>query len=157
MHALLTPNDTNFGSQWDLTDPTGGVNQTGAWNIATGTGIKVAVIDTGITPHSDLTGQTVGGYDFISSSSAARDGNGRDSNPNDEGDWYGNNECGAGYPAESSYVWSFVVLLVTMLAAAAAALAIPKLGLVHVPVEERMIGPDPLGIAAEGGAMLAES
>jgi serine protease len=102
MHALLTPNDTNFGSQWDLTDPTGGVNQTGAWNIATGTGIKVAVIDTGITPHSDLTGQTVGGYDFISSSSAARDGNGRDSNPNDEGDWYGNNECGAGYPAESS-------------------------------------------------------
>ncbi|MGH8172700.1 MAG: hypothetical protein ACREPX_06110, partial [Rhodanobacteraceae bacterium] len=75
MHALLTPNDTNFSSQWDLTDPTGGVNQTAAWDIATGVGQRVAVIDTGITPHSDLTGQTVGGYDFISDSAAARDGN----------------------------------------------------------------------------------
>ncbi|HSS07170.1 MAG TPA: S8 family serine peptidase, partial [Rhodanobacteraceae bacterium] len=102
MHALLTPNDTNFSSQWDLTDPTGGVNQTAAWDIATGTGIRVAVIDTGITPHSDLTGQTVGGYDFISDSAAARDGNARDSNPNDEGDWYGANECGAGIPASNS-------------------------------------------------------
>jgi len=102
MHALLTPNDTNFGSQWDLTDPTGGVNQTGAWDIATGNGIRVAVIDTGITPHSDLTGQTVGGYDFISDSAAARDGNGRDSNPNDEGDWYAANECGIGIGASNS-------------------------------------------------------
>ncbi len=102
MHALLTPNDTNFSSQWDLTDPTGGVNQTGAWDIATGSGQRIAVIDTGITPHSDLAGQTVGGYDFISSASAARDGNGRDSNPNDEGDWYGNNECGIGIPGSSS-------------------------------------------------------
>jgi EmrB/QacA subfamily drug resistance transporter len=63
----------------------------------------------------------------------------------------------AGYPAENSYVWSFVVLLVTMLAAAAAALAIPKLALAHVPVEDRMIGPEPLSLAADGGAMLAES
>jgi EmrB/QacA subfamily drug resistance transporter len=63
----------------------------------------------------------------------------------------------AGYPAESSYTWSFVVLLVTMLAAAAATLAVPRLGLVRVPVEDRMIGPEPLSIAAEGGAMLAES
>jgi serine protease len=102
MRALLTPNDTNFSSQWDLTDPTGGVNQTAAWDIATGSGIRVAVIDTGITPHSDLTGQTVGGYDFISDSAAARDGNARDSNPNDEGDWYGSNECGIGFPASNS-------------------------------------------------------
>jgi serine protease len=102
MHALLTPNDTNFGNQWDLTDPTGGVNQTGAWDIATGSGIKVAVIDTGITPHSDLSGQIVGGYDFISSSTTARDGNGRDSNPNDEGDWYASNECGIGIPGSNS-------------------------------------------------------
>jgi serine protease len=102
MHAVLTPNDTNFASQWDLTDTTGGVRMPAAWDIATGAGIKVAVIDTGITPHSDLSGQTVGGYDFISDSAAARDGNGRDSNPNDEGDWYGNNECGVGYPASNS-------------------------------------------------------
>jgi MFS family permease len=63
----------------------------------------------------------------------------------------------AGYPAENSYTWSFVLLLGTMLAAAAAALAIPRLGRVHVPVEDRMVGPEPLSLAAEGGAMLAES
>ena len=102
MRAVLTPNDTNFASQWDLTDTTGGVRMPAAWDIATGAGIKVAVLDTGITPHSDLSGQTVGGYDFISDSAAARDGNARDSNPNDEGDWYGNNECEIGYPADSS-------------------------------------------------------
>jgi serine protease len=102
MHALLSPNDTYYGNQWDLTDPTGGVRMPAAWDIATGNGVKVAVIDTGITPHSDLSGQTVGGYEFISSSTTARDGNGRDSNPNDQGDWYAANECGAGYPASNS-------------------------------------------------------
>lgn len=102
MRAFLTPNDTNFGSQWDLTDATGGVRMPAAWDIGNGSGIKVAVVDTGITTHSDLSGQIVGGYDFISSSSTARDGNGRDSNPADEGDWYGNNECGIGYPASDS-------------------------------------------------------
>lgn len=102
MRATLTPNDSQYGNQWDLTDPVGGANVPAAWDISTGVGINVAVLDTGITPHSDLSGQTVGGYDFISSSATARDGNGRDSNPNDEGDWYGNNECGAGYPASNS-------------------------------------------------------
>lgn len=102
MRAFLTPNDTNFGSQWDLTDATGGVRMPAAWDIGNGSGIKVAVVDTGITTHSDLSGQIVGGYDFISSSSTARDGNGRDSNAADEGDWYAANECGAGYPASSS-------------------------------------------------------
>jgi serine protease len=105
MHALFTPNDTNFGSQWDLTNATGGINAPAAWDLvgsSPGAGIKVAVIDTGITTHSDLAGQTVGGYDFISTASADRDGNGRDSNPADEGDWYGANECGSGYPASNS-------------------------------------------------------
>ncbi len=104
MRALMTPNDSYFGNQWDLTDPTGGVGMTSAWELATGSGVKVAVLDTGIAVHSDLAGQTVGGYDFISNASTARDGNGRDSNPNDEGDWYAANECGAGYPkADSSW------------------------------------------------------
>lgn len=102
MRALLTPNDTYFANQWDLTDSVGGIRMPAGWDITNASGVRVAVLDTGIAPHSDLAGQTVGGYDFISSSSAARDGNGRDSNPNDEGDWYGNNECGVGYPASSS-------------------------------------------------------
>ncbi|WP_425530384.1 S8 family peptidase [Xanthomonas campestris] len=38
----------------------------------------------------------------MSDATTARDGNGRDSNAADEGDWYAANECGAGIPAASS-------------------------------------------------------
>ena len=41
----------------------------------------VAVLDTGITSHSDLNANVIAGYDFVSDATAARDGNGRDSNP----------------------------------------------------------------------------
>ena len=103
MQVALSPNDTYYSNQWDLFESTGGMNQTSAWDISTGSGVRVAVIDTGITPHSDLSGQTIGGYDFISTSADARDGNGRDSNPNDEGDWFNSTECGTGYASNSSW------------------------------------------------------
>src|SRR5690606_23482136 len=68
-----------------------------------GSGTVVAVLDTGSTSHSDLNANTVSGYDFISNSTTARDGNGRDSNPQDEGDWNATaNECYAGSPAGGS-------------------------------------------------------
>ncbi len=102
MRPTLTPNDNYFANQWDLTNPTGGIGMPSAWDMATGAGVKVAVLDTGITTHSDLSGQIVGGYDFISSSATARDGNGRDSNPADEGDWNAANECGSGVPKSDS-------------------------------------------------------
>ncbi|GAA4932342.1 S8 family serine peptidase [Streptomyces coeruleoprunus] len=99
----VTPNDTEYAKQWDLFEATGGMNVPGAWDKTTGSGVTVAVIDTGQTNHSDLTGNMVAGYDFISSSTDARDGNGRDSNPNDEGDWNATDgECGAGSRASNS-------------------------------------------------------
>ncbi|MDO8399993.1 MAG: S8 family serine peptidase, partial [Bradyrhizobium sp.] len=73
-----------------------------AWNTTNGSGVVVAVLDTGITTHSDLSANIVGGYDFISDAGMARDGNGRDSNPLDQGDWYAAGECGAGVPAANS-------------------------------------------------------
>ncbi|WP_425598815.1 S8 family serine peptidase [Tahibacter aquaticus] len=103
VRAFLVPNDTRYSEQWDMFNSVGGMNVQTAWDVATGSGIVVAVIDTGITPHSDLAGQTVAGYDFISSSTTARDGNGRDSNPNDEGDWFATNECGVPYSSGSSW------------------------------------------------------
>ncbi|KAB2900421.1 MAG: S8 family serine peptidase, partial [Dokdonella sp.] len=118
--ALFTPNDTYFANQWDLTDATGGMRMPAAWDLAgsaPGAGINVAVLDTGITTHSDLSGQIVGGYDFISSSATARDGNGRDSNPADEGDWYAANECEVGYPASNSS-WHGTHVTGTIVAAA---------------------------------------
>ncbi|MFF8828364.1 S8 family serine peptidase [Streptomyces sp. NPDC015131] len=99
----VAPNDTEYAKQWDLFEPTGGMNVPGAWDKSTGSGVTVAVIDTGYAAHGDLSGNTVSGYDFISASADARDGNGRDANPADEGDWNATDgECGPGSKASDS-------------------------------------------------------
>ncbi|MEA9594724.1 S8 family peptidase [Xanthomonas campestris pv. campestris] len=102
LHAALTPNDTRLSEQWAFGTTNAGLNIRPAWDKATGSGTVVAVIDTGITSHADLNANILAGYDFISDATTARDGNGRDSNAADEGDWYAANECGAGIPAASS-------------------------------------------------------
>ncbi|MFG6415824.1 S8 family peptidase [Roseateles sp. DC23W] len=102
MYALMTPNDTSYTSQWDLYETAGGIRAPAAWDLATGTGVVVAVIDTGIRPHADLSGQTVAGYDMIKDTAVANDGNARDSDPSDPGDWTAANECAAGDPAYGS-------------------------------------------------------
>ncbi|UQX04827.1 S8 family serine peptidase [Streptomyces sp. RerS4] len=102
-YALATPNDTEYAKQWDLFEPTAGMNVPAAWDKTTGSGVTVAVIDTGYVAHSDLAPNVVAGYDFISSSTAARDGNGRDNNAADEGDWNATDgECGVGSKASGS-------------------------------------------------------
>ncbi len=85
----FTPNDTRYGEMWHYFENVGGLNVPAAWDIATGSGVVVAVLDTGITNHSDLNGNVVAGYDFISSASVGGDGNGRDSDPSDPGDYSG--------------------------------------------------------------------
>ncbi|MEU8523524.1 S8 family serine peptidase [Streptomyces sp. NBC_01216] len=99
----VTPNDTDYAKQWDLFEPTGGMNVPAAWDKTTGSGVTVAVIDTGYAAHSDLAANIVSGYDFISSSADARDGNGRDADARDEGDWNATDgECGTGSKASDS-------------------------------------------------------
>lgn len=70
------------------------INVPEAWNITTGTGSVVAVIDSGIVvdqvgrgrpSHEDLVESVVQGYDFISDPRVAADGNGRDKDPYDPG------------------------------------------------------------------------
>ncbi|MEU2910868.1 S8 family serine peptidase [Streptomyces massasporeus] len=100
--TAVTPNDTEYSKQWDLFESTAGMNVPGAWDTTTGSGVTVAVIDTGYVAHSDLAANIVGGYDFISDTAVSVDGNGRDSNPADPGDWYNDNECGQGIPASTS-------------------------------------------------------
>lgn len=102
MTATLTPNDPRYSEQWDFT-ATNGMRIPGAWDISTGTGVNVAVIDTGITSHTDLNANILPGYDFVSDATAARDGNGRDANPQDQGDWYAAGECGQARAANSSW------------------------------------------------------
>lgn len=102
LRAFLTPNDTRYSEQWHYYESTGGINAPSAWDITTGSGVKVAVLDTGYRPHADLAANIVGGYDFISDSFVGNDGNARDSNPQDPGDWYTTNECGSGTGSSNS-------------------------------------------------------
>ncbi len=106
LKPLLTPNDTNYNVQWHYFEATGGLNLPTAWDKATGNGVVVAVIDTGITSHSDLNANIVAGYDFISDPDIGVDGNGRDSDASDNGDWHRNAECGPPpAPRESNSSW----------------------------------------------------
>lgn len=99
----VTPNDTEYTKQWDLFEATGGMNVPGAWDKTTGSGVSVAVVDTGYAAHTDLAANVISGYDFISTAADARDGNGRDSDAKDEGDWNATDgECGTGSKAGNS-------------------------------------------------------
>jgi len=102
MRKMATASDPMYTQQWHYYETTGGLRLPAAWDLSTGTGVKVAVIDTGIRPHADLAGQYVGGYDFISDATIGNDGNGRDADPTDPGDWTAANECAAGDPASNS-------------------------------------------------------
>jgi serine protease len=106
LFPTFTPNDTFYANQWDMFG-TYGINAPAAWDITTGSSsIVVADIDTGITNHADLSDRTVAGYDFISDSQVANDGNARDNNPSDPGDWITAAESASGYfagcPVEDS-------------------------------------------------------
>lgn len=94
------PNDPYFAQQWWLANP-GGSNANAladrrrglpgflaAWTRETGRpSAVVAILDTGITAHPDLAGHVLPGYDFVSTIEYANDGDGRDADPSDPGDW----------------------------------------------------------------------
>ena len=88
MKHALTPNDPSYSQQWGYTDADAGIRANTAWDVANGSGIIVAVLDTGYVAHSDLAANIVAGYDFISNTTTAGDGNGRDSDASDPGDYY---------------------------------------------------------------------
>lgn len=91
MATAVTTNDANFANQWYLKSDGAnpyGMKVTNAWLSETGLPeVYVAVLDTGITTHPDLDANVVTGYDMVSDISKSNDGNGRDSNPTDSGDW----------------------------------------------------------------------
>lgn len=89
-HAFMIPNDPYYNYQWHFDNSVyGGIQAEGAWDISTGFGVTVAVIDTGIAYENyqeswwkryyqapDLA-QTcfVSGYDFVNNDSRANDDN----------------------------------------------------------------------------------
>ena len=89
--AVMSPNDPFYSLQWHLDNPEyGGINMESAWNLSAGTGVAVAVLDTGVAYENydddgdgnydywlapDLANTNfVPGYDFINN----------DSHPNDD-------------------------------------------------------------------------
>jgi serine protease len=93
-HAT-SPNDPLFANQWYLKDTeVSSVNAIGAWDRELGSaGVVVAVLDTGVLyDHLDLGrgdagGKLLPGFDFVSLQHMTNDGDGRDANPSDPGDW----------------------------------------------------------------------
>ena len=98
---VTVPNDPLFADQWWL-HPVSGSNGNvlkdrlrgvpgfqSAWAVNTGgPQAVVAVLDTGITRHPDLDAHVLlPGYDFVANAIAANDGDGRDADASDPGDW----------------------------------------------------------------------
>lgn len=100
MTALFTPNDPRYAEQWAYFETTAGLRMPAAWDQSNGSGVTVAVIDTGYRPHADMSGKFVAGYDFIADTFIANDGNGRDSDASDPGDSTRAGECGNGQPSQ---------------------------------------------------------
>jgi serine protease len=116
--ALFLPNDPLYASgpavnlatqtggpvvgQWYLRSPTAlfksAINAEAAWDRTQGSpNIVVAVLDTGVRyDHVDLQGRLLPGYDMISDAPTANDGDGRDSDANDPGDWITSAENASG-------------------------------------------------------------
>jgi serine protease len=93
-HICMVPDDPGYDPyQWHLdNDEYGGINMESAWDISTGSGVVVAVLDTGVAYENygpyckapDLAGTTfVPGYDFVNN----------DAHPNDD-HWHGTHVAG---------------------------------------------------------------
>ncbi len=65
LEIMATPSDPRYVEQWHYYEADGGLNLPDAWDDSTGEGVIVAVIDTGITNHSDLRANILPGYDMI--------------------------------------------------------------------------------------------
>ncbi len=116
--TTVTVADPMYGSQWHLYSAFG-IQAHKAWQITKGKpSIVIAVFDSGITAHPDLDGQTVQGFDFISSPSSAHDSQALgastadwDADPTDVGDfsagisdssWHGTHVAGLIAAAQNS-------------------------------------------------------
>lgn len=88
LYRQLMPSDPLYEKQWGFGGAAGAARFEAAWDTTTGSSETViAVIDTGYRPHPDLVAHLLPGYDFLTDPVTANDGDGRDADASDPGDW----------------------------------------------------------------------
>lgn len=102
MYPAFVPNDPAYPpgpealdgpGQWYLYEDAAGIRMPAAWDRERGSpSVVIAQLDTGIIAHPDLDPdpleiRILSGYDFITDPNTANDGDGRDPDPTDPGDW----------------------------------------------------------------------
>lgn len=98
-------NDVFAPEQHYLSNTPTAISAYDAWTVTHGSSdIVVAVIDTGYRPHAAMTGRFLPGYDMISDVGNANDGDGRDPDASDPGDWVTAAEATPDCPAHNS-IW----------------------------------------------------
>lgn len=100
MSTTMVPNDPEYSRQWGLTSnqkpgiATAGIRAESAWDVANGAGAVIAVVDNGVTSHSDLNANVLPGYDFTANN---RGGNGTNPGVTTENcsvQWHGTHVAG---------------------------------------------------------------
>jgi serine protease len=157
-----TPNDPQFAQQWHLGNVRPGfesaLNLPRAWDRTTGAGEVVAVLDTGILPHPDLVGKVLPGYDFVTNEivgnvSSSNDGDGRDSDPSDPGDWVTAEDQKA-FGATNCQVQAVSSWHGTFIAGQIAAAANNSVGVAGVNWNARIL---PVRVSGKCGALLSDT
>ena len=159
LRRLAEPNDPYYadGRQWYLRRPAAGglaaLNLPPAWDHSTGSAAQVvAVDDSGIAyGHPDLQNKLLPGYDLISDLDTANDGDGRDADAWDPGDWISGPEANSARypscPAEDS-TWHG-----TFIAGQIAAATHNGLGVAGVNWRARIL---PVRVSGKCGAWLSD-
>ena len=104
LYRLSTPTDPGYtdGKQWNLQAPAPGresaIDMPAAWaRTLGGPAHVVALLDTGVLyNHPDLSGKLLPGYDMVSDLTTSNDGDGRDADASDPGDWLLESEVATG-------------------------------------------------------------